>query len=93
MTCAMSARGTAGISWGWRDRLDTSGRWLQGHLDLAGVSKPHQFLHGYGAIDFTLLDQRLVPWKDFRAMVTQGHSLGLYVIVDVVVNHLRSLLL
>ena len=47
--------------------------------------------HGYGAIDFTLLDQRLGTVEDFRAMVTKAHSLGLYVIVDIVVNHLENL--
>ncbi|MCU0770666.1 MAG: alpha-amylase family glycosyl hydrolase [Verrucomicrobia bacterium] len=47
--------------------------------------------HGYGQIDFTLLDQRFGTLDDFRAMVTRAHELGLYVIVDIVVNHLENL--
>jgi glycosidase len=47
--------------------------------------------HGYGAIDFTLLDERFGTVEDFRAMVAKAHSLGLYVIVDIVVNHLENL--
>jgi hypothetical protein len=47
--------------------------------------------HGYGQIDFTLLDQRFGTVEDFRAMVDKAHSLGLYVIVDIVVNHLENL--
>src|ERR1039457_6163284 len=47
--------------------------------------------HGYGAIDYTVLDQRLGSVDGFRAMVTKAHSLGMYVIVDIVVNHLENL--
>lgn len=47
--------------------------------------------HGYGQIDFTLLDKRFGTVEDFRAMVTRAHELGLYVIVDIVVNHLENL--
>jgi glycosidase len=47
--------------------------------------------HGYGQIDFTLLDERFGTLEDFRAMVTKAHELGMYVIVDIVVNHLENL--
>ena len=47
--------------------------------------------HGYGAIDFTLLDERFGTVDDFRAMVSKAHSLSMYVIVDIVVNHLENL--
>jgi alpha-1,3-glucan synthase len=47
--------------------------------------------HGYGQIDYTLLDERFGTLADFRAMVSQAHALGLYVIVDIVVNHLENL--
>ncbi len=47
--------------------------------------------HGYGQIDFTLLDQRFGTLEDFRAMVNKAHELGMYVIVDIVVNHLENL--
>lgn len=47
--------------------------------------------HGYGQIDFTLLDKRFGTVEDFRAMVNRAHELGLYVIVDIVVNHISDL--
>ena len=47
--------------------------------------------HGYGQIDFTLLDKRFGTVADFRAMVNRAHELGLYVIVDIVVNHISDL--
>jgi len=47
--------------------------------------------HGYGQIDFTLLDKRFGTVADFRAMVNKAHELGLYVIVDIVVNHISDL--
>jgi len=51
----------------------------------------HNSYHGYGQIDFTLLDQRFGTVEDFRAMVDKAHSLGMYVIVDIIVNHLSDL--
>ncbi|MHC1748601.1 MAG: alpha-amylase family glycosyl hydrolase [Cellulosilyticaceae bacterium] len=47
--------------------------------------------HGYGQIDFTLLDERFGTLEDFRDMVDTAHSKGMYVIVDIVVNHLSDL--
>jgi glycosidase len=47
--------------------------------------------HGYGQIDFTLLDKRFGTVDDFRAMVDRAHELGMYVIVDIIVNHLSDL--
>lgn len=51
----------------------------------------HNSYHGYGQIDFTLLDDRFGTLDDFRAMVDRAHELGLYVIVDIIVNHLSDL--
>lgn len=51
----------------------------------------HNSYHGYGQIDFTLLDDRFGTLEEFRAMVDRAHELGLYVIVDIVVNHLSDL--
>lgn len=47
--------------------------------------------HGYAQMDFTLLDDRFGTLKEFRDFVTQAHALGLYVIVDIVVNHMADL--
>ncbi len=47
--------------------------------------------HGYGQIDFTLIDDRQGTLQDFRDMVSEAHRLGMYVIVDIVVNHMENL--
>ncbi len=47
--------------------------------------------HGYGQIDFTLLDDRQGTLEDFRDMVNEAHRLGMYVIVDIVVNHMENM--
>lgn len=47
--------------------------------------------HGYGEIDFTLLDDRFGTLEDFRDMVDAAHSKGMYVIVDIIVNHMSDL--
>lgn len=46
--------------------------------------------HGYGQVDFTLLDKRFGTLADFRHMVNKAHALGMYIIVDIVVNHLSD---
>jgi len=48
--------------------------------------------HGYAQIDFTLLDERFGTLQDMRDMVDEAHRLGMYVIVDIVVNHMDNLL-
>jgi len=47
--------------------------------------------HGYGQIDFTLLDERFGTLAEFRELVDEAHRLKMYVIVDIVVNHLDNL--
>jgi glycosidase len=51
----------------------------------------HNSYHGYGQIDFTLLDERFGTLEEMRDMVNEAHRLGMYVIVDIVVNHLENL--
>lgn len=46
--------------------------------------------HGYAQVDFTLLDQRFGTLEELRAMVDEAHRLGMYVIVDIVVNHMAD---
>lgn len=46
--------------------------------------------HGYGQIDFTVLDDRFGTLAEFREMVDEAHRLNMYVIVDIVVNHLEN---
>ena len=47
--------------------------------------------HGYGQIDFTLLDDRFGTLSDLRALTSAAHARGMYVIVDIVVNHMENL--
>ncbi len=51
----------------------------------------HNQYHGYGQIDFTLLDRRFGTLEDFRSLVKSAHKRGIYIFVDIVVNHLGNL--
>lgn len=46
--------------------------------------------HQYSQLDFTLLDQRLGSKAELRQLTERAHQLGLYVIVDVVMNHMSN---
>eukprot|EP00930_Biecheleria_cincta_P101649 TRINITY_DN932_c0_g1_i1.p1 TRINITY_DN932_c0_g1~~TRINITY_DN932_c0_g1_i1.p1 ORF type:complete len:1862 (-),score=264.80 TRINITY_DN932_c0_g1_i1:730-6315(-) len=48
------------------------------------------FYHQYGQLDFTTLDRRLGTLAELRTLVTEAHNLGIYVIVDVVMNHMAN---
>jgi glycosidase len=47
--------------------------------------------HGYKPTDFTLLDDRFGTLSEFRAFVAEAHKRGMYVVVDLIVNHLSDL--
>ncbi len=44
--------------------------------------------HGYWASDFTKVDSHMGTLKQYQDFVKEAHELGLYVIQDIVVNHL-----
>lgn len=44
--------------------------------------------HGYWASDFTKVDSHMGTLKDYQNFVEEAHKMGLYVIQDIVVNHL-----
>lgn len=44
--------------------------------------------HGYWASDFTKVDSHMGTLKQYQDFVKEAHNLGLYVIQDIVVNHL-----
>ncbi|MBP7829489.1 MAG: hypothetical protein KA248_06190 [Kiritimatiellae bacterium] len=48
--------------------------------------------HGYAQLDFTVLDPRFGTLQDLRDLTTEAHKRGMYVIVDIVVNHMGNLL-
>lgn len=51
---------------------------------------PDNEYHGYGQIDFTLLDQRFGTLEELRTLVKEAHKREIYVLVDVIVNHLNN---
>ena len=48
--------------------------------------------HQYAMVDFTLIDRRLGTLEALRALVKAAHERGIYVLIDVVVNHMANLL-
>jgi len=46
--------------------------------------------HGYAQVDFTLLDWRFGTLADLRALTDAAHDRGMYIIVDIVVNHMSN---
>ena len=62
-----------------------------GALWLTPVFKNPQYLsepyHGYGIQDFLRVDPRFGSEKDLKALVDEAHARGLYVILDIVLNH------
>ncbi|CAJ1417996.1 unnamed protein product [Effrenium voratum] len=48
------------------------------------------FYHQYAQLDFTVLDRRLGTLEDLRNLVQEAHSLNMYVIVDIVMNHMAN---
>jgi glycosidase len=48
--------------------------------------------HQYAQTDFTLIDRRLGTLEDLRVLTSSAHERGMYVIIDVVVNHMADCL-
>lgn len=46
--------------------------------------------HQYAQLDFTTLDQRLGTVEELRELTSEAHRLGMYVIIDVVMNHMAN---
>ncbi|MCO6430322.1 MAG: hypothetical protein J5J00_05625 [Deltaproteobacteria bacterium] len=61
-------------------------------FDAIWISPIYQNLYGspagYGQVDYTLLDDRFGKLEEFRHLVNEAHRREMYVIVDIVVNHL-----
>jgi len=43
--------------------------------------------HAYGVQDFLDIDPRFGDKDDFKKLVSEAHKLGLYVILDIIINH------
>ena len=48
--------------------------------------------HQYAMEDFTLIDRRMGTLADLRELTQAAHARGIYVLIDVVVNHMANLL-
>jgi glycosidase len=48
--------------------------------------------HGYWGLDFTTIDPHLGTEEDFKNFVTEAHSRGIKVIVDIVINHTADII-
>jgi glycosidase len=80
---------------GYLRRLGVTGIWIspvfkqvQKTYDLAGdrLVDTHSY-HGYGIQNFIDVDPRFGTRQDLRDLVDEAHRLGLYVILDVILNH------
>lgn len=47
--------------------------------------------HNYRPIDFTIIEDRFGSLEELRNLVTEAHNRGLYVIFDIVINHMADL--
>lgn len=46
--------------------------------------------HGYSQEDFTLIDKRMGSLADLRALTDAAHARGMYIFIDIVVNHMAN---
>ncbi|MDP5181566.1 alpha-amylase family glycosyl hydrolase [Blastococcus sp. BMG 814] len=69
---------------GYLGRLGVTALWISPVLrQRAGTSD----YHGYGTQDFLDVDPHYGTGEDLRRLVTEAHRAGMYVILDVVLNH------
>lgn len=69
---------------GYLARLGVTALWI------SPILKQHRSIghyHGYGTQDFLTLDPRFGTQDDFVALVNEAHQAGLYVVLDVILNH------
>ena len=69
--------------------------WLSPVLKNVQFKKPFNY-HGYGIMDFLELDPRFgtspeLAESEFDALVNEAHARGLYIILDIVINHAGDL--
>jgi glycosidase len=72
---------------GYIGDLGTKAIWLSPVLKNARPEEWAWNYHGYGAQDFLSVDERLGTETDLENLVTEAHARGLYVILDIVLNH------
>src|SRR6478752_9029676 len=60
------------------------------HLDHSGIPEPpsqDSTYHGYGFQNLLRVDPRFGSEHDLQALVDEAHASGIYVILDIVINH------
>jgi glycosidase len=70
---------------GYIKRLGATAVWISPVFKQAAWA-PHDY-HGYGIQNFLEIDPHFGTREDLRDLVRQAHEIGLYVVLDVVVNH------
>jgi glycosidase len=70
---------------GYLQRLGVTAVWISPVFKQ--VAHDHYSYHGYGIQNFIDVDPRFGTREDLRDLVRQAHELGLYVILDIIVNH------
>ena len=69
---------------GYLKRLGISALWVSPVFKQAPWSDAY---HGYGVQDFLAIDSRYGSREDLRDLVAAAHAQGIYVILDVILNH------
>lgn len=69
---------------GYLTRLGVTALWISPVLKQRADSPGY---HGYGTQDFLTIDPRFGTREELVALVTEAHAAGLYVLLDVILNH------
>lgn len=77
------------------DEIGVNAIWLTGPFEqmhgwVGGAEDgnfPHYGYHGYYTMDHTMIDKNMGTVEEFRTLVTEAHSRGIRVILDIVLNH------
>jgi glycosidase len=81
--CGGGLRGL-GSKIGYLRRLGITAVWLSPVFKQVAFADSY---HGYGIQDFLSVDPRLGDLADLRAVVEAAHEAGIYVILDIILNH------
>lgn len=89
-------RGAYGIRWnggnlqglrtklGYLKRMGITTIWISPILKQVAFEKTY---HGYGTQNFLATDPHFGSKEDFKSLVEEAHDMGMYVILDIIVNH------
>lgn len=75
---------------GYLHRLGITTLWLSPVLKQPAFDTT--MYHGYGTQDFTKVDPRFGSVSDLIELIAKAHQLGMYVVLDVIINHAGNVL-